>query len=146
MNNKFRLWLSSRVLHSTRKPRWAAQIRAGNFASSLVFAEMRGRRQNGLSRKHSRSLCRLPCSGSTLSNRLASTKRSSASQYCPTGRKLNGSRITWSLPAAAEETTGFIDKLYIGINFVWPPRLLDHSVPQRVWLLRNPRRRIKWPL
>jgi len=46
------------------------------------------RRQNGLSRKHSRSLCRLPCSGSTLSDRLASTKRSSASQHCPTGANL----------------------------------------------------------
>ena len=37
-------------------------------------------------------------------------------------RKLNGTRITWSLPASAEETTGFIDKLYIGINFCLAPQ------------------------
>ena len=62
-------------------------------------------------------------------------------------RKLNGTRIAWSMPAPAEETTGFIDKLYILVlTFVWPPRLLDHSDPQRVWLLRSSRRRIKWPL
>jgi hypothetical protein len=37
-------------------------------------------------------------------------------------RKLNGTRITWSLPASAEETTGFIDKLYIGVNFCLAPQ------------------------
>jgi len=37
-------------------------------------------------------------------------------------RKLNGTFITWSLPAPAEETTGFIDKLYIGINFYLAPK------------------------
>ena len=37
-------------------------------------------------------------------------------------RKLNGTRITWSLLAPAEETTGFIDKLYIGINFCLAPK------------------------
>jgi hypothetical protein len=37
------------------------------------------------------------------------------------GRKLNGTRITWSMPAPAEETIGFIDKLYIGINFCLAP-------------------------
>ena len=36
--------------------------------------------------------------------------------------KLNGTRITWSLPAPAEETTGFVDKLYIGINFCLAPQ------------------------
>ena len=146
MNNKLRLWLSSRVLHSTTKPRWAAADAGREFCVQPCFREMRDVARNGLSRKHSRSRCRLPRSGSTFRNRLASTKRSSASQHCPTGANLPDPYYL-ELARAGGRDHRFIDKLYIGINFCLAPQgSWTNSVPQRVWLLRSPRRRIKWPL